>query len=320
MIVDTCAHVWDNPEQLGPWAAERLRREHTEPWQRPHPTPQALAEALEPVSFAFVHGFHSRLLEADVPVERVSAFISAAPGKCLGIAGVDPMEPGWSERLDEAVEAGMVGVNISPAAQGFHPCHSEAMMLYERCEQQGLLLYLEPRVGMAPQVVMSFADPSHLDEVARTFPTLRMVIGGLGHPWVEPTLMLLRKHEHVWADLAGLVDKPWPLYQAILLARQHRVLERVLLASGFPGCRPEQAVGNLYSINNFALGTQLPTVAREQLRQIVERDALSQLNLHPPAGDSLTQDNGRDRIATSIEAPGPRPPTTSDSVEDADAS
>ncbi len=289
MIVDLCAHVWDNPEQLGPWAAQRLREEEAEPWLRPHPTPQALGQAMQVVDRVLVHGFTSRLLGAEVPLERLATFIEVCPDKCLGVVGLDPMAPDWQPRLRDALVAGMVGVSISPAAQGFHPCHSEAMALYERCEGEGLLLYIQPRVNMAPQAVMSFADPAHLDEVARTFPGLKMVIGGLGRPWLDPTLALVQKHENVWTDLAGLVEKPWPLYQALVHAAQHRALDRILLASGFPFCQPQEAISNLYSINNFSLGTQLPTVPRQQLRGIVERDALARLGLGPAstsAGDN----------------------------------
>ena len=41
---------------------------------------------------------------------------------------------------------------------------------------------------------LEYGRPYLLDEVARTFPKLRLVIAQLGQPWVDETICLLGKH------------------------------------------------------------------------------------------------------------------------------
>ena len=128
---------------------------------------------------------------------------------------------------------------------------------------------------------MEFAQPYLFDEVARSFPDLRIVLARVGHPWVEQTLVLLGKHQHVYADLSDIVARPWQLLNVVLSAHQQRVIDRFLLGSGFPFVTPETAITALYSVNTLSQGTHLPSVPREHLRGIVERDALQCLGIKP---------------------------------------
>jgi hypothetical protein len=75
------------------------------------------------------------------------------------------------------------------------------------------------------------------------------------------------------------VLRPWQLYNALLLAHQQGVMSQIVFGSGFPFCTPERAIVTLYSINTLIQGTHLPSVPREQLRSIVERDTLAVLGL-----------------------------------------
>jgi predicted TIM-barrel fold metal-dependent hydrolase len=45
------------------------------------------------------------------------------------------------------------------------------------------------------------------DEIARSFPKLKIVIGQLGHPWTEETITMLGKHPNVFADISGLLTR-----------------------------------------------------------------------------------------------------------------
>ena len=48
---------------------------------------------------------------------------------------------------------------------------------------------------------------------------------------------------------------------------------------------------SIYSINTFTQGTPLPSIPREQLRSIVERDALACLGIREP--DTQDDDGGQ---------------------------
>lgn len=158
------------------------------------------------------------------------------------------------------------------------------MQLFEACEARGVPVHIEAAASMARQTRLEFARPYLLDEVAREFPRLNLVLGSMGDPFLDEGLALVAKHPTVYADVAGLIGQPWRLLGALLAAHQHHVIHQVFFASGYPFFEPEQGIVNLYSINTLTQGTQLPSVPREQLRGIVERDVLSILGI----ADKLT--------------------------------
>jgi predicted TIM-barrel fold metal-dependent hydrolase len=118
--------------------------------------------------------------------------------------------------------------------------------------------------------------------VARSFPTLPIVIGELGYPWIDEALVLMGKHERVWADLSGIVARPWQLYTTLLTAVGLGVMDKLLFASGFPFEQPAKAIENLYSLHALSQGTTMPGIPRALIRGIVERDALECLGIPAP--------------------------------------
>ena len=89
--------------------------------------------ASEPVDATIVLGFKSRHLDAEVPNRLVADYVRRHPGRLIGFAGIDPTDP--IEAVDEIKRAreelGMRGIALSPAAQNFHPCHTNAKTCYE---------------------------------------------------------------------------------------------------------------------------------------------------------------------------------------------
>jgi len=96
---------------------------------------------------------------------------------------------------------------------------------------------------------------------------------------VEETICLLGKHANVYADVSGLLMRPWQAYNALVSAHQHHVIDKLLFGSDFPHTSVAECIESLYSVNKLAQGTSLPVVPREDLRGIVEREALPLLGL-----------------------------------------
>lgn len=279
MIIDLHTRAWKTPEQLGQVLWEQIARRHSGKWIRVDASPSALGSAVDCVAGAAVLGFRSDLLGACVPHEFVADCVRRDPQRLVGIAGVDPMAPDPIGQVERAVALGLAGVTVSPASQGFHPAHSTAMRVYERCLRLGLPV-ISARCGpLAAPAILEFDRPAAWDEVARTFPRLPILISGLGWPWIDECLELLGKHDRVFADLAGFASRPWDLHQALLAASSHGVLDKILFASGFPFEQPARMIECIYSLHTFAHGTQLPTVPRAAMREIVERNSLEALGI-----------------------------------------
>jgi predicted TIM-barrel fold metal-dependent hydrolase len=75
------------------------------------------------------------------------------------------------------------------------------------------------------------------------------------------------------------LSRPWAAYNALVNCHQYQVIDKLLFGSNFPFTDATECIEQLYSINQFAQGTNFPVIPRESLRGIVERDALALLGL-----------------------------------------
>ena len=295
MIVDTNTRCWSSSNQLGPSAAAVIRRSNGEHWLRGDHGPDALIDRIECVDIAMVHGFRSQMLEANIPNEFIAQLVARHPDRLIGIAGIDPLVPESENELERALELGLSGISIAPSMQGLHPTHSSAMRVYEACEDKKMpVMVSRPEIGI-PQSVLEFDRPLAWDEVARTFPDLKIVLSGVGFPWVDETLLLLQKHENLFADLSFLTRNPWATWNALLNAQAlgestTNVMDRLLFASGWPAQTPAEAIERLYSLNAFSQGSNLPSIPRSTIHSIIERDTLAVLGIErsPAAGNAAT--------------------------------
>lgn len=276
MIIDCHTKVWDHTARFG-----RA--------QMPHVTEVAgidverYLRAIDPVDRAIILAFKSRYLDAEISNRSVAECVSRNTAKLIGFAGIDPTERDALEELRIAQEElNLKGATLSPAMQNFHPSDTRAMRIYEECDRRSMPVVFDQN-ALDPAARMEFGKPVLLDEVAREFPNLRIVIAHLGFPWTQETIVLLAKHKHVYADVAGLLRHPWTAYSALLSAHEYGVIDKLLFGSNFPVRSPAACIEAMYSINQLSAGSNLPTIPREQLRGIVERDALRLLGIETGA-------------------------------------
>ena len=201
--------------------------------------------------------------------------------KAYGFAAVNPLHDDISAKRIKALKntERMIGCVLYCAEDGFHPTHSRALQFYESAEQVGLIVYLHSCPPFAPSAVLDYAQPWLLDEVARLFPGLRLIIGRMGLPFHEQTLCLLSKHPNIFADLTIHPQKIWQVYNLVMGAYEAGVMDRLLFGSGFPVAEPGQCIETLLGFNKMLADTHLPQVPREKMRSIVERDSLAALGI-----------------------------------------
>ena len=80
------------------------------------------------------------------------------------------------------------------------------MRVYAEAERLGMPVLFHPSGQFTEQSKLEYGRPYLLDEVARTFPKLRIVIAQLGQPWIDETICMLGKHANVFADVSGLLS------------------------------------------------------------------------------------------------------------------
>jgi predicted TIM-barrel fold metal-dependent hydrolase len=162
---------------------------------------------------------------------------------------------------------------------GFHPAHSRAMKFYESAQELGLPVFFHNGGALGPEAVLDYAQPYLLDEVAREFSALKIVIGTMGIPFVEQTLSMVAKHKNVYADLTIKPSNVWQVYNMVMAAHECGVMDKLLFGSGFPFGKAEDCIETLLSFNKLLADTNLPTVPRGNIQNIVERNTLEVLGI-----------------------------------------
>jgi predicted TIM-barrel fold metal-dependent hydrolase len=294
MIVDLDMRIWARTEDLGEGISSAVRRSGAARWVRPDASPDGLLAALQTVDCGLVLGFRSDLLRGAVPeaaIRRLLDFAAThAPGRLLYARAVDPMAADAAAEVESARAAGACAIWLDPALQGFHPSDTRAMRVFDRAEAMQLPVFVGWSGPLPSAARLEFGRPYLLDEVARAFPRLSIVLAGCGHPFTQEALALVAKHDRVFTTLAGVASRPWELLQVLQQSRDMGVDAKLLFASGFPFDTAARAIEAIYSVNTAVHSTHLPHVARSVLREIVERDAVSLLGLGVPP-------TPRDRLA-----------------------
>jgi len=214
--------------------------------------------------------------------QKLSDYVTEHKAKMVGFGLVEPTKDDISikalKSITEKLE--LPGVVLNCASCGFHPAHSRAMRFYESAEALGLPVFFHNAIyHREPNAILSYAQPYLLDEVAAKFPALKIIIGTMGVPFVEQTLSMLAKHENVYADLTIKPDRVWMVYNMVVAAHERGVMNKLLFGSGYPLATAGQCIETLLGFNKLLGDTNLPTVPRGNIRNIIERDTLGLLGI-----------------------------------------
>jgi hypothetical protein len=228
-------------------------------------------------------GEHGRAA-ADGPADKVngqlSEYVAKYEQKMVGFAFIDPLNGGVNVRnLKSTTEKlGLKGVVLYCSQSAFHPAHSEAMRLYESAQELMLPVFFH-NTPVGPGGILEFAPPFLLDEVARTFPGLKIIVGNMGYPFYDQTLCLLAKHKNVFADLSVKPGNVWQVFNVVVAAYEQGVMDKLLFGSAFPAARAQDCMEALLGFNKLLSGANLPTVPRANLQSVIERDTLKLLGI-----------------------------------------
>jgi predicted TIM-barrel fold metal-dependent hydrolase len=277
MIVDCHTHV-GAPEHYSDAFVEDARRAWG-PGTRLGRTLDEHLEAQAGVDKAIVLAFAARAAGFEVPNDYVAAYVSDHPDKLIGFASVDPGRPGAVAELERARGLGLRGLKLAPTYQGFDPLAPAAMEVYEAAEALGMPVVWHQGATFLRNAALEHAQPVQLDQVARRFPELCIVIAHMGHPWIDEAMVVIRKHPNLYADVSALYPRPWQFYMGLVSACEYRVQDRLLFGTDYPFCAFADTVSTLRDINRFTRGTGLPRVPDELPDAIIHRDTLTLLGL-----------------------------------------
>lgn len=211
---------------------------------------------------------------------RLSKYIKQY-AKMIGFGSVNPLKTkitpkaiaSWVKKYNFS------GIVLSCPEDQYHPCHSRAMQLYDICQDINLPIFFHNSAPFSADACLEYAQPVLLDEVARNFPNLKIIISSMGRPFIDQTTALLNKHENVYAELSVNPDNIWQSYNTIMTAYETGVFGKLFFGSGLPHGKLEKSIETLLGFNRLFTGSQLPTIPREKIAQVVERDTLKILGI-----------------------------------------
>ena len=215
--------------------------------------------------------------------DAVAAFVADAPARRIGFLSIHPEVDGALDELERArSDLGLKGIKLGPNYQVFDPLGEAAQHVYALAERHGLPILFHQGASPVQEAPLRYAHPLLMDEIAIRYPELRVVMAHLGHPWQRETIVTIRKHPHVYADVSALFYRPWSFYEGLRLATEWGALDKLLFGSDFPIATPAETAAGLRRVNDPIAGTKLPPVPLQKIEELIERDPLPLLGLDRP--------------------------------------
>ncbi len=169
--------------------------------------------------------------------DDVARFVREYPDRFAGVATVDLARPVAAvAELDRAVnELGFMALRVLPWLWNRPPNDKLYYPLFVKCIELDIPFCTQ--VGHTGPLMPS--EPGrpipYIDEIALTFPELRIVGGHIGYPWTDEMIGLAWKHEHVYIDTSAYLPRYYPPQLVHFASTYGR--EKVLFGTNFPMLR-----------------------------------------------------------------------------------
>jgi hypothetical protein len=280
MIVDIHTHVWETPCHIGEQFIHDAKVTAGEGYKGIAVDLANHWEAMQAVDRAVVLGFRARHVGVLVPNEYVANYVGKHPERLIGFCSVDPQDSDAVEQLDHAVQGlKLQGLKMGPIYQNVAPTDSRFRRIMGRAEDLKIPVLIHQGTTFCANVSLEIANPIQLQPLALEFPELRLVIAHMGHPWINETLVLIRKNRNFYADISALCYRPWQFYNALVAAMEYGVLDRLLFGSDYPFTTPESTMTALRSVNKMVQDTNLPRIPESKIEAMINRDTLDLLGI-----------------------------------------
>ena len=177
----------------------------------------------------------------DVSEEQVTQLADEAPGRVMGLFGIDPTEGmAGVRRLEESVKDGpFVGAHLHPYGFGIPVNHRRFYPFYAKCAELDIPVVMQ--VGhSAERMPSAMGRPLLVDDIALDFPDLRIVGAHTGWPWVEELVALAWKHRNVYIGTSAHHPKYWD--PALVQFANSRGKGKVLFGTDYPVMHYEDAL------------------------------------------------------------------------------
>lgn len=282
MIVDIHSHFFTYPDHFTPDFVTQARRARngvevdlTVRWHEYEATAAGCR-------WTVVFGGKAKLAGVWVPDHQVASYVGQHPDRLVGFLSVDPTQPGWQDELTAGhQDLKLKGIKLLPMYAGFDPNSPQLDYLWQYATKHGLPVLLHTGTTFIDKAPLEYTKPYLIDNVARRFPDVKIIMAHLSHPYEGECAVVIRKHANVYADCSALHYRPFQLYHSLMLVQEYGVWDKVLFGTDYPFTTVEASVNGIRQLNDMLEGTKLPRLDADAIERMIERDTFKLLGIEP---------------------------------------
>ena len=192
--------------------------------------------------------YFGQKMNYETTVEELAEACRAAPGRVLGLCGINPMSRMDGVReLETAVrEHGFVGAHIHPHGYDLTPDHAYYFPFYAKCAELGVPVVISMGHTL-DQMPIDVGRPANMDRIALYFPDLKIVCAHTGWPWVQEAIALASKHANVFMGTSAYAPKYWePEFVKFINTRGQ---DKVLWGTDFPVISHQRSLAEVEALD-----------------------------------------------------------------------
>lgn len=176
--------------------------------------------------------------------EQVASLVEQHPKRFVGVASVDPTDPvAATAAVDRAVRVqGFKALRVLPWVWSRPPTDPLFYPLYVKCVELDIPFCTQ--VGhTGPLMSSDVGRPiPYIDQIALTFPRLKIVCGHIGYPWTDEMISLAWKHRNVFIDTSAYRPRYYPPQLLTFMSSYGQ--DKVMFGTNFPMLSFEDCVGD----------------------------------------------------------------------------
>jgi predicted TIM-barrel fold metal-dependent hydrolase len=191
--------------------------------------------ASEGVDVAILFSEYSPKSTGIQPVEDMAPILEHNPDRFKLMANLNPhLHYPLVEELKRQMGFGAVGLKLHPVHGSFPPNERMLYPAYSFCEAEGFPIVFHCGTSVFPGSTNRYADPALIEDVARDFPDLTIVLahGGRGW-WYDAAAFMALMRPNVWIEISGLPPKKLPEYYAKY--DLGRLARKMIFGTDWPG-------------------------------------------------------------------------------------
>jgi len=214
-------------------------------------------------------------------------YLKKYPDRLIGFSCVSPMDTidrFSSENLKKfersITELGFKGMKLLPTYLRYSPNHKSMYPFYQKAVELDVPVLIHTGATLFSPTMLEHSDIAYLEDVAVDFPELKICAAHMAIPWTIHLFSLMRKCRNVYTDISALCTRPMELAWNLVLAKEYKLVGRVMWGTDYPVCNPKNYVNWIRGeLNKTLEKCGWPTFSNQEINQILGENACEFLGL-----------------------------------------